>query len=418
MRALSILRLSWNAVGGHPLCTFLSALGVTWGVLSFLILVSYGDGFQRAMELGMKYYGDNVCVVWNGQTSLQAGGQKAGKSIQMELPDVELLRQGAPLIKRVSPEVFRNYTMVAEQRRVSGGVRGVESCYGAIRGMIVEEGRFFNDDDNAQLARVAVLGSDLRTRLFSQMPAVGQYIKINGMRFLVIGVLHKKIALSNYFMPDDMCAMVPVRSMATLTDIRNLSVMVWQPVSPAFEEGATRQFMSIMGARHRFDPADDKALHVNSFSEFKSIIGGIAAAVKVTVMFVGAITLCIGGVGVMNIMLVSVKSRTREIGTLKALGAKRRQIIGQFLAETMLMTVLGGLAGYALAVGMAALIGHIPFLSGIFEDKTGQGDIFLVVSWSSFMISMGVLGAVSLVFGLMPAVQAARKQPVEALRYE
>lgn len=414
----AIIQQSFFGVIRNPLRTVLTVLGVTWGIMSFLILIAYGEGFQRALDLGLRYFGDNVTVVWNGQTSKQAGGQKAGRPLRMESGDVEMIRNEANLIKKVSGEVFRRYKVAYELRTSTAGIRAGEACYGDIRGMFIQDGRFFTAEENRQLARVAVLGYDIKKRLFSIAPAVGKEIKIQGIRFLVVGVLKKKIAISNYFQPDDQCIMIPINTMAVMTDTRYLSVMVYQPVSPLFEDAARQQFFTLMGNRHRFDPADDKALVLHSFSMVKGIIDGLSGAVKATAMIVGVITLCIGGMGVMNIMLLSVKSRTREIGTLMALGAKRRHVVAQFLCETLMMTLAGGATGYGLALLVTRLIGGIPFLSEIFKDPTHQGDIYLLITASGFLTSLIFLGGVSVIFGMWPAIQAARQNPIEALRYE
>lgn len=414
----SLIRMAWQAVGAHPMRSFMTVLGVTWGIMAFMILMAYGDGFQRGLDLGLRYFGDAVVVVWNGQTSQQAGGQKAGRAIRQEKRDVDLIRSEATLIKNVSGEVFRRWKVGYDQRINTAGIRGVASCYGEMRGMFIADGRFFTDEENRQMARVAVLGAEIKQRLFSEAPAVGREIKIQGIRFKVVGVLKKKIAISSYFQPDDQCIMIPINTIGIMTDTRYLSVMVWQPVSLYFENDARKQFFTLMGQRHRFNPADDKALLLHSFSEVKGIIDGLSAAVKATVFLVGVITLCIGGMGVMNIMLLSVRSRTREIGTMRAIGAKRRHVVGQMMVETFVMTLIGGALGYFLASGISWLIGGIPFLSSIFEDPSKQGDIYLLISGAAFFASLVVLGGVSFVFGLWPAVQAARLDPVEALRYE
>lgn len=188
----SLIRMAWHAVVAHPMRSFMTVLGVTWGIMAFMILMAYGDGFQRGLDLGLRYFGDAVVVVWNGQTSQQAGGQKAGRAIRQEKRDVELIRSEATLIKNVSGEVFRRWKVGYEQRINTSGIRGVESCYGEMRGMFIQDGRFFTDEENRQMARVAVLGYEIKQRLFSEAPALGRDIKIQGIRFKVVGVLKKR----------------------------------------------------------------------------------------------------------------------------------------------------------------------------------------------------------------------------------
>lgn len=418
MKIQSTLQLAMQAIVKNPTRAFLTIMGVTWGIMSFMILMAYGQGFQRALMIGLNYFGDNVIVVWNGQTSKQAGGQKAGRAVIQERSNVEMIRRDAIYIKRVSGEVFRRYKADYDQRTTTAGIRAVESCYGVVRGMFIQDGRFFTDEENRQMSRVAVLGSELKQKLFSQIPAVGKDIKIKGIRFTVVGVLRKKIALSNYFEQDDDCIMIPINTMEALSSTRYLSVMVWQPLNPSLEAKAKQEFMTLMGTRHKFEPDDEKALFMHSYSDVKNILDGFTMAVRITVLLVGIITLGIGGMGVMNIMLLSVKSRTREIGTMMALGARRRNIVFQFLCETLLMSLAGGVVGFLFAWLVTLWLDGIPFLSNIFRDKTKQGDIYLVLTSSDFLVSMGFLCVVSLVFGLWPARQAARLDPIEALRYE
>jgi putative ABC transport system permease protein len=398
--------------------SLMTILGITWGITSFILLIAYGEGFSRAMMLGLSYFGDNVVVLWNGQTSMQAGGAKSGRVIRTTPEDVEAIRQRATLVKRISPEVYDDMQFRWGDRIATGGVRAVNDEYGAIRGMFMGEGRFLNDDDLANMRRVVVLGYDLKQKLFSRSPAVGEDLFINGIRFTVIGILKKKIALSNYFTSDDTCGMIPINVMGIMTSIKNNSVLVFQPVSGPMEEKAVRQVMTILGEIHKFNPADEKALIVQRFSEVFGIINGLNGAVRGLLIIVGFFTLAVAGVGIMNIMLFCVEERTREIGLLKALGACRWHIKLQFLSETMAMTFLGGLAGYGLAIAIASMVGAIPFLSEIFEDKSRQGDIYLLVSFRSFFVSFATLSVIGLLSGLWPAIKAARLDPVEALRYE
>jgi putative ABC transport system permease protein len=396
----------------------MTVVGITWGIASFILLMAYGDGFQSAMMLGLKYFGDNVVVVWNGQTSMQAGGSRAGRVVQTKPEDIEMIRQRCTLVKRVSPEVFRDMQLRWGDRLTTMGVRAVNDEYGAVRGMFMGEGRFINPEDMAYMRRVAVLGYDLKKKVFSQAPAIDQDVYINGVRFTVIGVLKKKIAISNYFTQDDNCALIPVNVMGTLVDITHNSVLVFQPVSGSMEEPAVRQVRQVLAEIHKFNPADEKALQFQKFSMVFGIINGLTTATSVLLDVIGLFTLAVAGVGIMNIMLFCVQERTHEIGVMKALGARRWHIRLQFLGEALALSIIGGILGYLLAIGLATWIGAIPFLSELFEDKSGQGDIHLLVDTRVFFTSFLTFMVIGLLSGTWPAVKASRLDPVEALRAE
>ncbi len=398
--------------------SLMTIVGIVWGIASFILLIAYGDGFERAMLLGLSYFGDRVVVIWNGQTSMQAGGSRSGRVVRTTPEDVELIRQRATLVKKVSPEVYDNMQLRWGDRITSAGIRAVNDEYGVIRGMFMGEGRFLTPDDLAGMRRVAVLGYDLKQKLFSRSPALDQDIFISGIRFTVVGILKKKIAISNYFDQDDNCAMIPINVMGIMRDIRYNSVLVFQPVNGILENRAVRQVRTILADAHKFNPLDEKALLFDRFSEGFSIISGLNAATKILLDLIGIFTLAVAGVGIMNIMLFCVQERTHEIGILKALGARKRHIRLQFLGEALAMSVIGGVLGYVLAVLVAGWIGYIPFLSELFEDKSHQGDITLLVNSHAFFVSFTILGFIGVLSGLWPAIKASRISPVEALRYE
>ncbi|HYK89811.1 MAG TPA: ABC transporter permease [Acidobacteriota bacterium] len=398
--------------------SMMTVLGIMWGIASFILLIAYGDGFQNAMMLGLRYFGDNVVVVWNGQTSMQAGGARSGRVIRTQPEDAEMIRQRCTLVKRVSPEVYDDMQLRWGDRMTTAGIRAVNDEYGPIRGMFMAEGRFLNSEDMAYMRRVVVLGYDLKKKLFSQAPALDQDIVMEGVRFTVIGVLRKKIAISNYFTQDDYCALIPVNVMGTMRDIRYNSVMVFQPVSGAMEDAAVRQVMTVLGEIHKFNPADGKALIMQRFSMVFGIINGLSMATKGLLNVIGLFTLAVAGVGIMNIMLFCVQERTHEIGVLKALGARKRHIRIQFLGEALALSIIGGILGYLLAILLANWIGAIPFLSDLFEDKSRQGDIHVLVDTRVFFTSFVTFAVIGLLSGTWPAIKASRLDPVEALRTE
>ncbi len=415
---LELIRRAWDSLNRNRTRSMLTLMGIAWGVACFVILFAYGEGFTRAFETGLRHFGNNVTVIWNGQTSMQAGGQRAGRRVRMELRDVEDVRANSPLIQRVSPEIFRTYSVQSALRLTNAGVRGVNHEYGYMRGHYLAEGRLLSPEDVQYGRRVAILGHNLREKLFSEAPALGEEVKIGGIPFTIVGVLQRKVAMSNYFRPDDLCAFIPHTAMSSLTSTRYLSVMVVQPVSPMLEQQAIRQVVEVLARNHRFNPADDRALTVFRWAENQQIFSGITTGMQVFLIVIGFLTLGIGGVGLMNVMLVSVTERTREIGLLKSLGARRSHIRMQFLLEALLISVLGGALGYLFAQSLAWAIGVVPFWSTVLDDATRQADIHLLVSAKAVLTAVITLSSVGVLFGLIPAVRASRLHPVEALRYE
>ena len=396
----------------------MTLVGVMWGIASYILLIAYGNDFHRALLLGMKYFGDNIVVVWNGQTSMQAGGARSGRIIRTEPDDVDAIRQRCTLVKRVSPEVYDEMQVRWGDRMTSAGIRAVNDEYGPMRGMYMGEGRFLSAEDVSAMRRVVVLGYDLKKKLFSQAPALDQDVFIRGVRFTVIGVLRKKISLSNYFSQDDTCAYIPINVMGTMRDIRYNSVLVFQPVNSTLEDPAKRQVLQVLGEIHKFNPADKKALVLDTSSEGFQIVNGLGMAIKGLLGVIGIFTLAVAGVGIMNIILFCVQERTHEIGVLRALGARKRYIRLQFLGEALALSILGGVLGYLLAILMANWIGVIPFLGPIFEDSSGQGDIHLIVNTHVFFTSFITFIIIGLLSGTWPAIKASRLDPVEALRAE
>lgn len=400
--------------------TLLTMLSLAWGVTCFVILYSYGEGFGYALSTSFKAVGQDLILMFGGQTSSQAGGERSGRIIRLEATDVAAIRESVPLVAAISPEVLmRGTTVTRGYRSQNMTIRGIlPPDYQQVRNMTMGTGHWLSLEDNLEKRRMAVLGAKAAEKLFGEMPPEGEKITIDGMQFTVIGVLKTKIQISNYNTPDNECVFIPYHTMSLLHDVKYPEDIVWSPANPIFRNEALKQVRATLARLHNFSPTDDRAVQVLVFNEFMKQIDAMSDALQILLGFIGALTLAIGGVGLANIMLVAVTQRTREIGVLKALGATRRSILFEFLMEAILIVTAGGLFGVLLGYLVTKAVGSLPLLGPLFKDTSGAGDIHLGISVFAVLTSTILLELVGLIAGLMPAIRASRLNPIDALRYE
>lgn len=399
--------------------SFLTMFGIVWGIASVILLVGLGLGFSKDQKTRMETLGKDLVIIWGGRTSSQIGGLAAGRPVTLNIDDARLVAKEAYLVKAVSPELQRSVSEVSQFNSAARQVSGVWPSYQDFRSLKLGEGRYMDQDDEDLGNRVVILGFNAAKQLYPGQPAVGATLSIARYPYTVIAVLEEKKQNSNYSGPDNDKLYVPYSAMArdfppppAKGEIINkgyISDMVLEVGDPNTHDDAVKQVRTVLGRMHHFEPTDKDALFIWDTMEFSKLLAKIFAVITVFFGIVAVTTLALGGIGVMNIMLVAVTERTREIGILKAIGATKADILKQFFSESAALTVLSGLLGYIIGVGLCMLLNSAPLPD--FVPKP-------IVSPVAIICSLLTLSVITVSAGMYPARRAADLEPIECLRYE
>ena len=417
MTLKEIFHQAFATFRAHKMRTFLTMFGIVWGIASVILLVGLGRGFVVDQKKHLETLGKDLVIIWGGRTSSQIGGLAAGREITLLIDDARLIREECYLIKTVSPELRRQVPEVSAFNSANRGVVGMWPSYQDFRSLKLDSGRLITEEDEREGRRVVVLGSAAQQQLFSGQPAVGATLSIKGVPYAVVGTLAKKKQNSNYSGPDNDYLFAPYSAVARdfpppekpgvvkgyLDDI------VFQVADPENHDDAVLQVRRVLGRVHHFDPVDKDALFIWDTMDGAKLLENIFGVVTLFFGCVAVVTLCLGGIGVMNIMLVSVSERTREIGVRKAVGATSADILRQFFAESALLTIVSGGTGLAFGLGACIALSGLPLPDFVPHP---------IVSPISVVLSILTLSLITVTAGMYPAQRAAEMAPVESLRYE
>jgi putative ABC transport system permease protein len=409
-----LLQEAYEAMRHNRRRTALTMLGMAWGIATVVMLLAWGNGFGQACANIFANFGTKLVIVVPNRTSTDAGGQKAGRAIRFTLEDVDMLKTNLPQISQITPEASKQVSTQYETRTFTFTATGNYPNVLSVRSLKVGQGRFYNAEDEMQRSRVVVIGSEAKEKLFSGRNALGERIRIDGLSFEVIGVASPKMQEGNSDI--NRTLYLPFTSMGDLKDTRYLDSIWFNYATPEYEK-LEQTVRSLMAVEKKFNQSDTQAVLVFNLMTQTHQFEIITIGLKILLGFIGTLTLGIGGVGLMNIMLVSVTQRTREIGVQKALGARRRYILMQFLAEALTITFIGGVLGIILAYAVALSVGRLTLYSA-FAKNGEAGDIRLIIAPGTLIAATLILAAVGLVSGMVPAFRASRLDPIEALRYE
>ena len=415
MKILHLFKLFYRELKRQKKKITLTILALTWGTFSIIVLLAFGEGLDRQMIKATHGLGEGICIVFGGQTSKPYKGLGKGRSILLLEEDVELIRKRVPGIELISPEndQYRN-NMTYGRKSLTERVIGVFPSFEELRGYYPgRNSRFINPTDLKNKRRVVFLGTELKKRLFGDEDAVGKTILINNIPFLVIGVMQDKMQNSMYGGPDVDKAAIPFSTYQAIYGDKYLDRLIYRPKDISQSETVKKEVYRVLSQKYKFHPDDTQALLIWDTVEQEELMTNIFLGIEIFMIIVGSITLIVAGVGVANIMYVSAKKRTKEIGIKISLGAKRRHVLLQFISEALMIAFIGGASGVLLSFVMVELVQFLP-LEGDVADMLAHP----VISLKIMVLIALILGVIGFLAGVFPARRAASINPIDALRYE
>ncbi|BCS35784.1 ABC transporter permease [Luteitalea sp. TBR-22] len=416
----------------NKLRSFLTMFGIMWGIVSIVVLSALGEGFRRGNDAVLREFGRNMSIVWGSRTTMQAGGERAGRLVTLTVDDARAIKAQGRLVNMVSPEIQRGTKVKSAYNEAAVTVHGVEPPYMFMRTIEVDRGRQLNWSDEENSSQVAVIGWEMCKQLFGERDPVGEQVLINGTPFTIVGRIRRKDQDSSYSGPDNNKIFVPFAVMqkflprpdAPAGSLSQMLVMPRQHVIDGLTEvldartgrvedidwPLEREIRGILARRKAFNPDDRDAINVWDTSLQTMFFGRMISAMSSFFRVVGLVTLALGGIGVMNIMLIAVKDRTREIGVRKALGATTATIQRQFFLEGFFLTLISGGLGMIVGVGLCLAVNALATLPIRFAG--------MIITWPNALMAFGALLLIAVVSSTLPARRAAQLPPTEALRYE
>ena len=417
MRLGLILRLFRSAASIQRKRMILTVTAIAWGTISIVLLLSFGEGLKYTLTKGSTGLGEGIAICWPGETQKDFAGFPAGREINVLPEDADLLMQNIPEMEAASGEMQTWSAQLSYGRQnLNKRVVGVHPQWGELRNQTPEPGgRFLNRLDQEQKRRVAFLGYEIAGDLFGDEDPVGKTFTINQVPFTVIGVMQDKIQMGTYGGPDKNNTVIPISTFEALLGRRFVSVMVFKPRTPELMEHTKKRFYEVLGAKYRFDPTDERAIGIWDTVESQRMTRNMSIGIEIFLGIIGGLTLLIGGVGVANIMYAAITHRTREIGVLMAIGARKSYVMGPLVLESLALTFLGGVIGIGIG---AALVQGLAFLQQNAQSEAmeflGEPNFSLPVAATTVIL----LGTIGFIAGYFPSRRAVSIQPAEVLRYE